>query len=53
MFAERHPHSHPAHQPELDPPQLKAEYNSWQTTTRSAYVDPKLRTQPIGASEQL
>jgi len=40
---ERHSYAFPGHQPELDSPSLKNVYNSWQTTTRAAYVDPKLR----------
>ncbi|CAH1796486.1 unnamed protein product [Owenia fusiformis] len=43
----RHPHAHPSHQPELDDPSLKAIYNSWETTTRAAYIDPRVKTAPI------
>ncbi|XP_072033836.1 cilia- and flagella-associated protein 68-like [Amphiura filiformis] len=37
----------PASQPEIDPPSVKQEYNSFQTTSRAAYVDPRLRTAPM------
>ncbi|KAJ8313341.1 hypothetical protein KUTeg_009127 [Tegillarca granosa] len=43
----RHPHAFPGHQPENDSVKQKAIYNSWETTTRSAYVDPKVRLQPV------
>jgi len=26
---------------------LKGQYNSWETTTRSSYVDPRVRKQPV------
>ncbi|ESO93723.1 hypothetical protein LOTGIDRAFT_203076 [Lottia gigantea] len=44
---ERHSHAFPSHQPELDLPSLKSQYNSWETTSRAAYVDPKIREHPI------
>ncbi|XP_070551304.1 cilia- and flagella-associated protein 68-like [Ptychodera flava] len=31
----------PGHQPELDHPSLKAEYNAFETTSRAGYIDPK------------
>lgn len=43
----RHPHAHPAHQPDLDHPSLKAVYNSWETTSRAAYVEPRAREAPL------
>ena len=39
----RHPHAFPGHQPELDHANDKAIYNSWETTTRAGYVDPRIR----------
>lgn len=44
---ERHSHAFPGHQPEIDNGRLKSVYNSWETTTRSSYVDPKIRQQPL------
>ena len=41
-----HSHSFPGHQPEIDSQKQKAIYNSWETTSRSSYVDPKIRTRP-------
>ncbi|KAK2148514.1 hypothetical protein LSH36_492g02002 [Paralvinella palmiformis] len=46
-FDARQPYAHPAHQPELDPPCLKEIYNSWETTSRAAYIDPKIRYSPV------
>lgn len=46
-FTERHSHAFPGHQPEIDNGRLKSVYNSWETTTRSSYVDPKIRQQPL------
>lgn len=43
----RHPHSFPQHQPELDNAQQKAEYNSWKTTQRADYIDPRIRLEPL------
>ncbi|KAK7468069.1 hypothetical protein BaRGS_00036720, partial [Batillaria attramentaria] len=43
-----HPHAFPHHQPEIDCPQLKAIYNSWKTTTRADYIDPRIRMKPVG-----
>lgn len=43
----RGPHAHPGHQPELDSDQLKAVYNGWETSSRAAYLDPRLRTAPV------
>lgn len=37
----REPTAFPGHQPELDPPQLKKQYNSLLTTSRAAFGDPK------------
>ena len=37
----REPTAFPGHQPELDPPQLKRQYNSLLTTSRAAFGDPK------------
>ncbi|GIY48606.1 uncharacterized protein CDAR_499581 [Caerostris darwini] len=34
----------PGHQPQLDLPQLKKVYNSYETTSRVAYQDPRLIT---------
>ncbi|KAL9963396.1 hypothetical protein ACROYT_G026906 [Oculina patagonica] len=36
----REPTAYPAHQPELDPPKLKKQYNSFLTTSRAAFGDP-------------
>ncbi|XP_066274728.1 cilia- and flagella-associated protein 68-like [Branchiostoma lanceolatum] len=46
-LAEREPIGFPGSQPELDPPLLKNEYNSFQTTSRAAYVDPRVRKEPV------
>ncbi|PVD27734.1 hypothetical protein C0Q70_12906 [Pomacea canaliculata] len=43
----RHPHAFPHHQPELDTPKLKEIYNSWETTMRASYMDPRGRKNPI------
>ncbi|XP_069115861.1 cilia- and flagella-associated protein 68-like [Argopecten irradians] len=43
----RHSHAFPGHQPEIDSKSSKAVYNSWETTTRSSYVDPRIRVQPL------
>lgn len=50
-LAEREPRAFPASQPELDQPGLKAEYNSFQTTSRAAFVDPRIRNRPLDAAE--
>ncbi|GFO47008.1 upf0686 protein c11orf1-like protein [Plakobranchus ocellatus] len=47
MLKERLPHAFSAHQPELDPPMHQAYCNSWQTTQRASYLDPKLRLEPM------
>ncbi|XP_065056543.1 cilia- and flagella-associated protein 68-like [Rhopilema esculentum] len=39
------PRSFPHHQPELDPRELKQTYNSFETTSQSAYKDPRTTTQ--------
>ena len=49
--AEEEPKAFPAHQPLLDPPTLKAEYNSFLTASREAYVAPTT-TPPPAAEEQ-
>ena len=51
-ISERHSHAFPGHQPELDLPKLKEVYNSWETTTRSSYVNPKIREQPLPGAPQ-
>ncbi|ELT87954.1 hypothetical protein CAPTEDRAFT_155736 [Capitella teleta] len=43
----RHSHGFPGHQPELDLPKLQSQCNSWQTTSRTAYVDPKIQEAPV------
>ncbi|KAK3098812.1 hypothetical protein FSP39_023326 [Pinctada imbricata] len=43
----RHSHAFPGHQPELDSMKLKQTYNSWETTTRAGYVDPRIRKEPV------
>lgn len=45
-FAAPHSNSFPGHQPECDSASAKAIYNSWETTSRSAYVDPRVRLRP-------
>jgi len=47
MFKERLPHAYSVHQPELDSASHKVVCNSWQTTQRGSYIDPKLREQPV------
>ncbi|XP_071958270.1 cilia- and flagella-associated protein 68-like [Antedon mediterranea] len=44
-LANRAPRAYNTAQPELDPPRLREEYQSFQTTSRAAYVNPKLRQQ--------
>jgi len=44
---ERHSYAFPGHQPELDSPGLKSEYNSWQTTSRAAFLNPGTRKTPL------
>lgn len=48
----RHPHAHPGHQPELDSPEDKMVYNSWETTSRAAYVHPQLQSTVQSAAPQ-
>ncbi|XP_064650873.1 cilia- and flagella-associated protein 68-like [Lineus longissimus] len=48
----RQPHAFPHHQPELDHQSQKDEYNSFETTQRVSYADPKVRKQPLGAVEK-
>jgi len=36
------PRSFPSHQPELLPDQYKLQFNSYETTSRSAYKDPRM-----------
>ncbi|KAK7106255.1 cilia- and flagella-associated protein 68-like [Littorina saxatilis] len=43
----RHPHAYPNHQPELDSADMKEHYNSWKTTQRADYLDPRIREEPI------
>ncbi|XP_074653110.1 cilia- and flagella-associated protein 68-like [Tubulanus polymorphus] len=43
----RHPHAHPAHQPELDSKELKSIYNSFETTQRASYMHPTVRKTPL------
>ena len=50
-LSDRHPHAHPGHQPELDSKAAKKIYNSWETTSRVAYVDPRIRLQPLNSAE--
>jgi hypothetical protein len=50
-LAAREARAFPASQPELDRPGTKQEYNSFQTTSRAAYVDPRLRTTPLNTSQ--
>ena len=45
------PKAFPAHQPLLDPPTLKAEYNSFLTASREAYTVPTTTTTPPVAVE--
>ncbi|KAK3597988.1 hypothetical protein CHS0354_042341 [Potamilus streckersoni] len=49
---ERHPHSFPGHQPEIDSAKVKSVYNSWETTTRSGYIDPKVRLCPLSSNQE-
>ncbi|KAI0240430.1 hypothetical protein LSAT2_008827 [Lamellibrachia satsuma] len=44
----RLPHAFPHHQPVLDPQLMKDIYNSFETTSRQAYVDPRVRKAPVG-----
>ncbi|XP_071806355.1 cilia- and flagella-associated protein 68-like [Asterias amurensis] len=50
-LAAREARAFPASQPELDPTKIKQEYNSFQTTSRAAFVDPRLRTTPLATTE--
>lgn len=52
LLSEPHSHSFPGHQPEIDNSKLKAIYNSWETTSRSAYVDPRVRLSPTQTPQQ-
>ena len=40
VFVARESTAFPGHQPELDPPKLKKQYNSFLTTSRAAFGDP-------------
>lgn len=40
-------HAFPGHQPDLDSPKLKDIYNSYETTSRAAYMDPKTKREPL------
>lgn len=42
-----HPNAFPGHQPETDNAAIKSIYNSWETTTRAGYVDPRIRQTPL------
>ncbi|KAK2162384.1 hypothetical protein NP493_1526g00020 [Ridgeia piscesae] len=42
------PHAFPHHQPVLDSQQIKDVYNSFETTSRQAFVDPRVRKEPVG-----
>lgn len=44
---ERLPHAFSVHQPELDTPEHQAYCDSWQTTQRASYLDPRLRVEPV------
>ena len=50
-YEEEEPKAFPAHQPLLDPPTLKAEYNSFLTASREAYTAPTTTTPPPVAVE--
>ncbi|XP_072166335.1 cilia- and flagella-associated protein 68-like [Diadema setosum] len=47
-LAAREPRAYPASQPELDPVKIKEHYNSFETTSRASYVDPRIRKSPVG-----
>lgn len=49
---ERHPRAYSSHQPELDTAKAKDTYNSWETTQRVAYLDPKIRQQRIVPNQE-
>ena len=50
-YEEEESKAFPAHQPLLDPPTLKAEYNSFLTASREAYAAPTTTTTPPAAVE--
>ena len=50
-YEEEEPKAFPAHQPLLDPPTLKAEYNSFLTASRETYTAPTTTTTPPAAVE--
>lgn len=41
------PKAFPGHQTETDSALCKSFYNSWQTTSRSSFVNPKIREKPL------
>lgn len=47
FIAAPHPNAFPGHQPETDSQSQKNIYNSWETTTRAGYVDPRIREKPL------
>ena len=40
VYADEEPKAFPAHQPVLDPPQVKEYYNSFMTSSKEAYTPP-------------
>ena len=40
-------HAYPGHQPELDLPAVKQSANSWETTSRLDFLDPRIRKRPL------
>ena len=51
-YEEEEPKAFPAHQPLLDPPTLKAEYNSFLTASREAYTAPTTTTPPAAVEAE-
>jgi len=45
----RVPRAFPAHQPEFDSEELREICDSFITTSRTAYIDPRLRLEPLPA----
>ena len=41
------PKAFPAHQPVLDPPEVKENYNSFMTSSKEAYTDPRVKSTKI------
>ena len=52
FVAAKFPHAFPHHQPVLDTQQIKDVYNSFETTSRQAFVDPRVRKEPVGCPEE-